>query len=130
MLWLSRPCHSHYLLLTTKLGYISDIFGIRVICYSYGISIVLCSFAFNIIPGGIYNSRLSLSSRRVGGRGEKKVICNKFVQSAAVTCLIWPLEGPIVFGLADGKVRGANVKSNKSQTLYQTESYVVSLSPK
>ncbi|KAF0312354.1 Intraflagellar transport protein 172 [Amphibalanus amphitrite] len=62
--------------------------------------------------------------------GEKKVICNKFVQSAAVTCLIWPLEGPIVFGLADGKVRGANVKSNKSQTLYQTESYVVSLSPK
>ncbi|XP_043216719.1 intraflagellar transport protein 172 homolog isoform X2 [Amphibalanus amphitrite] len=61
--------------------------------------------------------------------GEKKVICNKFVQSAAVTCLIWPLEGPIVFGLADGKVRGANVKSNKSQTLYQTESYVVSLSP-
>ena len=63
-------------------------------------------------------------------RGEKKVICNKFVQSAAVTCLIWPLEGPIVFGLADGKVRGANVKTNKSQTLYQTDSYVVSLSPK
>ncbi|XP_037068847.1 intraflagellar transport protein 172 homolog [Pollicipes pollicipes] len=61
--------------------------------------------------------------------GEKKVICNKFVQTAAVTCLVWPLEGPIVFGLADGKVRGANVKSNKSQTLYQTESYVVSLAP-
>ncbi|XP_068243696.1 intraflagellar transport protein 172 homolog [Palaemon carinicauda] len=61
--------------------------------------------------------------------GEKKVICNKFVQSSQVTCLIWPLEGPIVYGLLEGKVRAANVKNNKSQTLYQTDSYVVSLTP-
>ncbi|XP_066969064.1 intraflagellar transport protein 172 homolog [Macrobrachium rosenbergii] len=61
--------------------------------------------------------------------GEKKVICNKFVQSSQVTCLIWPMEGPIVYGLLEGKVRAANVKNNKSQTLYQTDSYVVSLTP-
>ncbi|XP_050690071.1 intraflagellar transport protein 172 homolog [Eriocheir sinensis] len=59
--------------------------------------------------------------------GEKKVICNKFVQSSQVTCLAWPVEGPIVFGLLEGKVRAANIKSNKSQTLYQTDSYVVSI---
>lgn len=59
---------------------------------------------------------------------EKKVICNKFVQQSAVTCLIWPPEQPIIFGLADGKVRSANTKSNKSATVYNTDSYVVSLS--
>ncbi|CAL4073000.1 unnamed protein product, partial [Meganyctiphanes norvegica] len=59
--------------------------------------------------------------------GDKKVICNKFVQSSQVTCLTWPLEGPIIYGLLEGKVRAANIKTNKSQTLYQTDSYVVSL---
>ncbi|XP_077991845.1 intraflagellar transport protein 172 homolog [Glandiceps talaboti] len=60
--------------------------------------------------------------------GEKKVICNKFVQQSAVTCLMWPPDNSIIFGLADGKVRIANVKTNKSSTVYGTESYVVSLS--
>ncbi|XP_030838935.1 intraflagellar transport protein 172 homolog isoform X2 [Strongylocentrotus purpuratus] len=59
----------------------------------------------------------------------KKVICNKFVQQSAVTCLIWPPDGNIVFGLADGKVRVANTKTNKSSTVYGTDSYVVSLAP-
>ena len=59
--------------------------------------------------------------------GEKKVICNKFVQTAAVTCLCWPLQGPIIVGLADGKVRAAHTKSNKANTLYNTDSYVVAL---
>ncbi|XP_027053913.1 intraflagellar transport protein 172 homolog [Pocillopora damicornis] len=60
--------------------------------------------------------------------GEKKVICNKFVQQSPVTCLIWPPEQQnIVFGLADGKVRIANLKTNKSTTLYGTDNYVVSL---
>ncbi|XP_063770977.1 intraflagellar transport protein 172 homolog isoform X3 [Pseudophryne corroboree] len=59
--------------------------------------------------------------------GDKKVICNKFIQSSAVTCLLWPLETTIVFGLAEGKVRLANTKSNKSSTIYGTDSYVVSL---
>ncbi|KAG7460913.1 hypothetical protein MATL_G00203920 [Megalops atlanticus] len=59
--------------------------------------------------------------------GEKKVICNKFVQTSAVTCLQWPAEHAIIFGLAEGKVRLANTKTNKSSTIYGTESYVVSL---
>ncbi|XP_053566907.1 LOW QUALITY PROTEIN: intraflagellar transport protein 172 homolog [Bombina bombina] len=60
-------------------------------------------------------------------RGDKKVICNKFIQTSAVTCLLWPLENAIVFGLAEGKVRLANIKTNKSSTIYSTESFVVSM---
>lgn len=63
-------------------------------------------------------------------RGDKKVICNKFAQSAACTCLIWPAQGQVVFGLSDGKVRTANIKTNKSQTLYATDSFVEVLTPK
>ncbi|XP_043479504.1 intraflagellar transport protein 172 homolog [Leptopilina heterotoma] len=59
--------------------------------------------------------------------GEKKVICNKFNQSSSVTCLIWPLEGPVVVGLADGKVRAALVKANKAQTLYAADSMTIAL---
>ncbi|CAH2245239.1 intraflagellar transport 172 homolog [Pelobates cultripes] len=59
--------------------------------------------------------------------GDKKVICNKFIQTSAVTCLVWPIESAIVFGLAEGKVRLANTKTNKSSTIYGTESFVVSL---
>ncbi|XP_064911402.1 intraflagellar transport protein 172 homolog isoform X1 [Columba livia] len=59
--------------------------------------------------------------------GDKKVICNKFIQTSAVTCLSWPAENIIVFGLAEGKVRLANTKNNKSSTIYGTDSYVVSL---
>ncbi|EGF80053.1 hypothetical protein BATDEDRAFT_11418, partial [Batrachochytrium dendrobatidis JAM81] len=60
--------------------------------------------------------------------GEKKSICNKFIQSAEITCLTWPKEqhNSLVFGLADGKVRIGNLKSNKAATLYQTDSLVVS----
>ncbi|XP_063226619.1 intraflagellar transport protein 172 homolog isoform X1 [Bacillus rossius redtenbacheri] len=65
---------------------------------------------------------------RIGDEwGGKKVICNKFVQQSAVTCLVWLAEGPIVFGQTDGKVRVANIKNNKSQTLYATDSFVVAL---
>lgn len=59
--------------------------------------------------------------------GDKKVICNKFIQTNAITCLIWPMEQGIVFGLMEGKVRLANTKNNKSSTIYATDSYVVSL---
>jgi len=60
--------------------------------------------------------------------GEKKVICNKFIQQSSVTCLIWPPEQPfIIFGLAEGKVRIANLKSNKSQTVYGTDALVTAL---
>ena len=47
------------------------------------------------------------------------MICNKFIQTSAVTCLVWPAHGPIVVGLADGKVRSCQAKNNKASTLYQ-----------
>uniref|UniRef100_A0A672FWM1 Intraflagellar transport protein 172 homolog n=1 Tax=Salarias fasciatus TaxID=181472 RepID=A0A672FWM1_SALFA len=59
--------------------------------------------------------------------GDKKSICNKFIQTSAVTCLLWPADNAIVFGLVDGKVRLANTQTNKSSTIYATESCVVSL---
>ncbi|XP_069028434.1 intraflagellar transport protein 172 homolog [Embiotoca jacksoni] len=59
--------------------------------------------------------------------GDKKAICNKFVQTSAVTRLLWPSENAIVYGLVDGKVRLANTQTNKSSTIYATESWVVSL---
>ena len=55
------------------------------------------------------------------------MICNKFVQSSQVTCIAWPAEGPLVIGLVEGKIRAATVKTNKSQTLYQTDAHVVSI---
>eukprot|EP00960_Hanusia_phi_P066628 766439-Hanusia_phi.AAC.5 len=62
--------------------------------------------------------------------GEKKSICNKFLQSnAGVTCLTWPMEQPneLVFGLTDGTVKVGIIRSNKAQKLYSTDSYVTSL---
>lgn len=60
---------------------------------------------------------------------DKKSICNKFQQGSAVTCLTWPSRRPqeIVFGLAEGKVKIGQLRSNKAATLYTTDSYVVSL---
>ncbi|KAM9703852.1 intraflagellar transport protein 172 homolog [Menidia menidia] len=59
--------------------------------------------------------------------GDKKAICNKFVQTSAVTRLLWPADNAVVFGLVDGKVRLANTQTNKSSTIYATDSLVVSL---
>lgn len=62
-------------------------------------------------------------------RGEKKVICNKFVLQSAVTCMVWPVQqAGFVFGQADGKVRISGSKGSKTQTIYGIESYTVSLS--
>ncbi|VDK75197.1 unnamed protein product, partial [Onchocerca ochengi] len=58
---------------------------------------------------------------------EKKVICNKFVQSSAVIALIWPSDERLIIGLVDGKVRVASCRSNKCSTLYKTDISVVSL---
>lgn len=42
---------------------------------------------------------------------DKKSICNKFLQSTSVTCLIWPsTRDDVVFGLADGKVKLGQVR--------------------
>lgn len=58
---------------------------------------------------------------------EKKVICNKFPMSASVTAMLWLGNGTLVAGLEDGKVKGLNCKTNKSQNLYNTDSCVVAL---
>lgn len=56
-----------------------------------------------------------------------QAICNKFPQQQPVTSLLWLLTGPIICGLSDGKVRALQIKSNKSQSLYASDSFVVSL---
>lgn len=60
---------------------------------------------------------------------DKKSICNKFQQTSSVTCLTWPGGHPneVVFGLAEGKVKVGQLKSNKAATLYSTDSFVVSM---
>ena len=53
---------------------------------------------------------------------------NVDVQQCAPTCLLWPVQQPsFVFGLADGKVKLGGTKGSKSQIVYTSESYVVSL---
>lgn len=58
---------------------------------------------------------------------EKKVICNKFAQSSAVTALIWPSDNKLIVGLSDGKVRLASSTSNKCSTLYRADTDVCML---
>lgn len=59
---------------------------------------------------------------------DKKTICNKYIVTSAVTAVIWPSTrlNDIVFGCSDGKVKMGN-SSNKSLTLFTTDSYVVTL---
>ena len=63
--------------------------------------------------------------------GDKKSICNKFLQHHPVTALAWPAGrgGELAFATADGKVRVGVLKTNKATTLYAhpEQSYVVSL---
>lgn len=61
--------------------------------------------------------------------GDKKNICNKFEQTSQVSCLIWPKErqNEVFFGVSEGKVKVGNLKTNLSQVLYSTDSYIVSL---
>ncbi|ESO08535.1 hypothetical protein HELRODRAFT_74793 [Helobdella robusta] len=59
--------------------------------------------------------------------GETKSICNKFIHKGAVTCVAWLPENQLIYGTAEGKVRLANTRSNKSSTLYDAKSYVLSI---
>ena len=63
--------------------------------------------------------------------GDKKSICNKFLQHHPVTALAWPAGrgGELAFATADGKVRVGVLKTNKATTLYAhpEQSYVVAL---
>lgn len=60
---------------------------------------------------------------------DKKSICNKFQQQSSVTAIAWPDQHPneVVFALAEGRVKVGQLKSNRAATLYQTDSFVVSL---
>ena len=60
--------------------------------------------------------------------GDKKSICNKFQQGSSITCICWPESRPneLVFGLAEGKMKVGQLRSNKPATLYSTDSFVVS----
>ncbi|KAJ3660531.1 hypothetical protein Zmor_004974 [Zophobas morio] len=60
-------------------------------------------------------------------KGGQLAICNKFPQPSPVICILWLSTGPIICGLADGKVRALQTKSNKSQSLFASDSLVVSL---
>eukprot|EP00051_Salpingoeca_urceolata_P019102 m.274557 g.274557 ORF g.274557 m.274557 type:complete len:1824 (+) comp19348_c0_seq8:278-5749(+) len=75
----------------------------------------------------VFVYKLSTSPDRATEWGEKKSICNKYLQQCPVTAVVWPASQPniLVFGLADGKVRLG--KSNKSSSLYSTGSFVTSL---
>ena len=60
-------------------------------------------------------------------RNDKKSIVNKFQMTSACTCMVWLPGDQIVYGQADGKVRVANPKTNKSSQVYSGSSYVVSI---
>ncbi|CAD7702008.1 unnamed protein product [Ostreobium quekettii] len=52
--------------------------------------------------------------------GDKKSICNKFVQASPITALAWPFgrQNEIAFGQLDGKMKLGSLKSNKPYSLY------------
>lgn len=68
---------------------------------------------------------------RLGSQwGEKKSICTKISTSANITSLVWPQEkmNELYFGTSSGQIKVGYVKNHKSQALYSTNSFVVSLS--
>ena len=76
--------------------------------------------------------KLSTSPETASEWGAKKAIVNKFVQQEPVTTMVWPggqtkFEKFVVYGTAGGKVRVGNTKNNKSQSMYNVNSYTVSL---
>lgn len=52
--------------------------------------------------------------------GDKKSICNKFLQHSPITALTWPSNrhNDLVFALSEGKVKVGQLKTNKAATLY------------
>jgi len=58
--------------------------------------------------------------------GDKKTICNKFLQTSPITALTWPSsrQNELVYGLAEGKVKIGQLRSNKPASLYATGFYV------
>lgn len=60
---------------------------------------------------------------------QSKSICNKFPQPTPITCMAWSEARPneLVYGLAEGKVKLGQLKSNKPATLYSVDSYCAAL---
>lgn len=60
---------------------------------------------------------------------KSKSICNKFPQPSPITCMSWPEARPneVVFGLAEGKVKIGQLKSNKPATLYNVDTFCAAL---
>lgn len=82
--------------------------------------------------GGVYVYKLGRSW------GHKKSISHKFSHDSPVTSMLWPPHLPsedaqLVYGLADGRVIAARLKSNKAKSLGSSpsssvsESYVIAL---
>ena len=60
--------------------------------------------------------------------GERISSCNKFIQDARPTCLIWPRPKEIFFGLYNGKIKKGLIDNNSTEFLYKYESPCVSIS--
>jgi intraflagellar transport protein 172 len=92
---------------------------IRALEFSPDSSILAVAQSDNII----YSYKLGLEW------GEKKSICSKIVTTSSVTCMAWPKNSPheLFFGQADGVIKTGFLKTHKSQTIYSTDSYVVSM---
>ena len=61
--------------------------------------------------------------------GEKKSICNKFLQQQPVTAVTWPPDSPstLYIGMADGRVKAGSLRTNKSSPIYAGDAFVYSL---
>jgi intraflagellar transport protein 172 len=61
--------------------------------------------------------------------GDKKSICNKFVEKDTIMAMRWPhnQENELVYALSEGKVKVGQLNSNKGATLYKHESCVVAM---
>ena len=92
---------------------------IRSIAFSPDSTILAVAQSDNIIYG-----------YRIGADfGEKKSICTKISTSSSITCMVWPEQKlhEIFFGTAKGQIKIGFTRNHKSQTLYSTNEYVVSI---
>ena len=124
-------CHERTIWLFDEQGEKRDKFATKPMDSKYGKkSYVVTSLAFSPDSGklAIGQSDNIVFVYKIGAEwGDKKSICNKFIVTSPVTAMCWPQENSIYFGIAEGKVRLANTRTNKSSTVYNVNSYTVSL---
>ena len=69
-------------------------------------------------------------SYKIGSKfKEKKSICSKILLDSSPSAIVWPKDRQFEFVFADnaGKVKLAKIRNHKSETLYETNSYCLSL---